>query len=97
MKCGATVSILQSVFLTRRRKRASHSSLPKSQTEHVSLTTAGRGQFSTGYDKAVVSPGIRGGSLMVTSGCDGSILKDTREASATWWVKGAKRLEKRRT
>lgn len=80
VKCGATVCILQSVFVTRRTKRAAHPSLLKSQTEHVSLTTAGHGQFLAGYDRAVVSPDINGGSLTVMSGCDGSIFGHRREA-----------------
>lgn len=83
--CVATVCILQSVFLT---KRAAHPSLLESQTEHVSLTTAGRGQFLAGCDSAVVSPDINGGSLTEMSGCDGSILSHRREASVTWWGEG---------
>lgn len=66
------------VGLNTAQKRASHPSLLKSQTDHVSLTTRGHGQFSASYDKAVVSPDIREGSL--TSGCDGSKLKDRRGA-----------------
>ena len=93
MKCGATVCILQSVFLTAPHKRASNPSLLKSQTEHVSLTTAGYGQFLAGYDKAVVSPDIRRSSLTVMSGCDGSILKHRRHTGVTCWGKGAEQLE----
>lgn len=92
MKCGATVCILQSVFLTRRTKRAAHLSLLKSQTEHVSLTTAGHGQFLAGYDRAVVSPDINGGSLTVMGGGDGSILEHRGEAGVTLWGKGGEQL-----
>lgn len=92
VKCGATVCILQSAFLTRRTKRAAHPLLLKSQTEHVSLTTAGHGQFLAGYDRAVVSPDINGGSLTVMTGCDGSILEHRREAGVTSWGKGAEQL-----
>lgn len=92
MKCGATVCILQSI-LTLRAKRASHPWLLKSQTVHVSLTTAGRGHFLAGNDKAVMSPGIRGSSLTVMSGCDGSILQYKREVEVTCWGKGDEQLE----
>lgn len=73
-------------------KRASHPSLLKSETDHVSLTTAGLGQFLADYGKAVTSPDISGGSLSVMSGCDGSILRHRREAGVTCWGKGAEQL-----
>ena len=75
------------------QKRASHPSLLGSQTEHVSLTTTGHGQFLPGYAKAVESHDIRGGSLTVMGGCDGSILKHRREDGVTWWGKGVEQLE----
>lgn len=93
MKCGATVCIL-SVLFALFRKRASHPSLLKSQTGHVSLTTAGFGQFLESYDKAVESPDIKGGSLIVMRGCGGSILEHIREVGVNWWRKGAQQLEK---
>lgn len=50
----------------------------RSQTEDVALTTTGHGQCFAGYDRAVVSADINGGSLTETSGCDGSILERSR-------------------
>lgn len=80
MKCGATVCVLQSVALPQRGKRAARPLLLKTQTERVSLTTAGPWSVFSRLWQSRHDSDISGGSLNVMSGCDGSILHPAQEA-----------------
>ena len=83
MKCGATVCILQSAFLT---KRASQPFAPREP--NTTCLPDNRGRPRSGLDRAVTEPSSRLRVLSDMSGCDGSILKDRREAGVTCWGKG---------